>query len=64
VANAGNIMQPEASGMQNIDALFFILGCEHYGFDENCFGKHYSELVFLYSVGSVGHIVDSSEIGL
>jgi hypothetical protein len=46
-----------AFGVRNVDAPFFILGWDWYGFHKKCAGTHYAELVFLHLVGSVGHIV-------
>jgi hypothetical protein len=39
-----------ASGMQNVDALFFMLGCDRYGFPKSCDGTRYAKLVFLHPV--------------
>jgi hypothetical protein len=33
-----------------------MLGWDQYGFDNKCIGTHYAELLFLYPVGSEGHI--------
>jgi hypothetical protein len=50
----------DASGLRNIDELFFLLGWEWYRFDKKCVGTCYAELVFLHPLGYVGHIVHSS----
>jgi hypothetical protein len=45
--------------MLNVDALFFMLQRDRYGFDKKRFRTHYAELVFLHPLGSVGHVVHS-----
>jgi hypothetical protein len=48
-----------------VDALFFMLGSDRYGFPKrSASGHHYVELVFLHPLGSVGHLVHSSVLGL
>jgi hypothetical protein len=51
------------TGARIIDALFFILGWDRYGFDKMCARTCYTELVFLYSVGSAAHVVHSVASG-
>jgi hypothetical protein len=45
--------------VRNIDALFFVLLWDRYGFDKNCFRTRYAKLIFLNPVVSAGHIVHS-----
>jgi hypothetical protein len=45
------------SGVRNVDALFFMLGWDLHGYDKNHAGTRYAELVFLYPMGSAGHVV-------
>jgi hypothetical protein len=40
-----------------------MLTWDHYDFDKNHAGTHYSELMFLHLVGSVGHVVHSGASG-
>jgi hypothetical protein len=46
--------------VQNIDALFFMLGWDWYGFDKRHAGTCYVELMSLHPVESVGYVVHSS----
>jgi hypothetical protein len=55
----GHVVHFGAFGAQNINALFFMLGWDWYGFDKNCARTCYAELVFFHPVGSAGHIVYS-----
>jgi hypothetical protein len=52
-----------ASDVQNVDALFFMLGWDRYGFHKMCVGTRYAELVFLHLVGYLGHILHSDPFG-
>jgi hypothetical protein len=56
----GHAMHSSASSTRNIDALFFMLGWDQYGFHRKCTGIHYAELVCLHSVGPTSHVVHSS----
>jgi hypothetical protein len=49
--------------MQNVDALFFMLGWDGYGFHKKRAGALYAKLVFLHPVGSVSHVVHSVHPG-
>jgi hypothetical protein len=40
-----------------------LLGWDRYGFNKKHAGTHYVELMFLYPVGSVGHVVLSGASG-
>jgi hypothetical protein len=46
VRSAGNVVHSSASSTRNVDALFFKLWWDRYGFDKMRFGTHYAELVF------------------
>jgi hypothetical protein len=52
-----------ASGERNIDALFFMLGWDWYGFHKNRTVTRYIELVFFHTFGSTGHILDFGASG-
>jgi hypothetical protein len=59
-----HLVHSGASGEQNVDTLFFMLGWDWYGFDKNRAETHCVELVFLDLVGSVGHVVHSGAFGV
>jgi hypothetical protein len=52
-----------AFGAPNDEALFFILRWARCSFHKKCLGTRYAELLFLYTVGSVGHVVHSGAYG-
>jgi hypothetical protein len=56
---AGHVVHSSASGVQNIDELFFMLGWDHYGFHKKHVEKPYTKLVFSHPVVSVGYVVHS-----
>jgi hypothetical protein len=55
--SAGNKVHSGASGAQNVDTLFFLLGWDQYGFEKKYIGTRYAELLFLHPVGSTGPVV-------
>jgi hypothetical protein len=46
----GHIVHSIASGVQEVDALFFMLEWDRYGFDKMRTRTRYAELVFLHLV--------------
>jgi hypothetical protein len=63
VGSAGNVVYSAASRPQNIDALFFMLEWDQYGFTKKRAGTRYAKLVFLHPVGSAGHVLHSDASG-
>jgi hypothetical protein len=56
-------MYSGASGVRNDDALFFMLEWDRYGIDKKRVETCYTELEFLHSLGSAGHVVHSGAFG-
>jgi hypothetical protein len=63
VGSAVHVQHSIVSRMQNVDALFFMLGWDGYGFHKKRAGALYAKLVFLHPVGSVSHVVHSVHPG-
>jgi hypothetical protein len=59
VGYAGHVVHSGASGAQNVETTFFMVGCARHGFRNKCTGTRYAELVFLYPVGHAGDVVHS-----
>jgi hypothetical protein len=53
----GHVVHSGASGVQNVDALFFIPGWARRGSHKKCAGTRYAQLVFLHPMGSMIHVV-------
>jgi hypothetical protein len=60
----GHVVYSAASGVRNVDALFFMLGWDRYGFYKKHVGTSYVKLVFLHPVAFAGHIVHSGATGV
>jgi hypothetical protein len=59
----GHIVHSRAFEPRNIKTLCFIFGLSWYRFNKKRVRSHYSELLFLHPVGSVGHIGHSDVSG-
>jgi hypothetical protein len=55
----GHIVHCGASMSRNIDAPFFMVSRDRYGFHKKHVGTRYAELLFLHPVGSAGNVVHS-----
>jgi hypothetical protein len=55
----GHVLHPGALEAQNIDALFFMLVWDRYGFDNKCFRTRYAKFVFLHPMGYAGQVMHS-----
>jgi hypothetical protein len=63
VGSAGHTVHFGASGVRNIDKLFFMLGWALCGFQKGHARTRYAELIFSHPVGYAGHLVHSGASG-
>jgi hypothetical protein len=54
-----HVVHSVSSAARNVDALFFMLVWDRYGFHKKCVGTSGTELVFLYPVRYAGHVEHS-----
>jgi hypothetical protein len=59
VGSVIDVVHSGACRVRNLDALFFVLQWDRYGFHKKRFRTRYAELVFLHPLGSAGHVVHS-----
>jgi hypothetical protein len=57
------VVHSGASRVQNVIALFFMVGWDWYGFNKKRARTSYTQLLFFNSRGSVGHVVHSGASG-
>jgi hypothetical protein len=55
----GHVVHSGVSGERSADALFSMLGWDHYRFDKIRTGSRYAKLVFLHPLRHAGHVVHS-----
>jgi hypothetical protein len=60
---AGHVRHSDASSVQNVDALFFMLGWDRCCFHKKRAWTHCAELVFLLPMGSASYVVQSVAYG-
>jgi hypothetical protein len=63
VGSAGHVLHSGASEVQNIEAPFFVLRLDSYGFHKKRVRSCYVELVFSHPVGSTCDIVHFGAFG-
>jgi hypothetical protein len=56
----GHVVHSGVSRPQNVDAVFFILEWDRYGFHKKRVRTRYAEVVFLHPARFLGHVVHSS----
>jgi hypothetical protein len=64
VGYAVRVVHSFASGVGNIDTLFFMPEWNEYGFKKERVGTRYAEIDCLHLVGSAGHVVHSGASGV
>jgi hypothetical protein len=58
--SVGHVVHSGVSRPQNVDAVFFILEWDRYGFHKKRVRTRYAEVVFLHPARFLGHVVHSS----
>jgi hypothetical protein len=63
MGSTGHVVNSNAFVVQNVDALFFMIGWDTYGFDKRHTATCYAELLFLHLLASAGQVVHSGASG-
>jgi hypothetical protein len=64
VGSVGHVVHCGASGARNIDALFFLLRWDRYGFQKKRVDTRHAKCLFFQLLGYAGHIVHSGASGV